>query len=177
MKKLMLLLMISLLFFGCVTTGRPQLKSKNNNNSTSKTLLSRIKEYLCPFDGYRYSNVSIKINGSRILVKAKCSELNGEDYYLFVNDSGILVLKSYCLEALPENVKNEAVAVAMSNKIIAKNASGPVTVRRILPQTSEKFYKPETLFSVTWHGNKVVSALVDLNTGKVVRVWASRGEP
>ncbi len=177
MRKLTLLL-IFLIFFGCltnlgcVTNSKTQL-NKNPGNRTAKTVLSRIKEYLCPFDGYSYSNVSVKINGSYIYVRAKCSKLEGEDDYLFVNDNGILILKSYCLEALPGNVKADAIAVAMSNRIVAENASGIVTVRRILPQMSAKFYKPKVLFSVTWHGSKVVSALVDLDRGRVVRVWTS----
>ncbi len=177
MRKLTLFL-IFLIFFGClinlgcVTNSKTEL-NKNPGNRTTKAVLSKIKEYLCPFDGYSYSNVSIKINGSYIYVRAKCSKLEGEDDYLFVNDNGILILKSYCLEALPRNIKAEAIAVAMSDRLVAENASGIVTVRRILPQTSAKFYKPKVLFSVTWHGSKVVSALVDIDRGKVVRVWMS----
>jgi len=130
-------------------------------------------EYLYPFDGFRYDNISVELKDETIYVKATCSELEGEDIYVFVNENGTLTLRSYCLEALPKVVKMRAVEIAMSNETIGRNAEGVVTVRRILPHTSAKFYIPKVLFSVTWHEERVVSALVDLDEGKVVRVYVS----
>ncbi|HEX7628178.1 MAG TPA: hypothetical protein VF354_04575 [Candidatus Methanoperedens sp.] len=45
---------------------------------------------------------------------------------------------------------------------------GLPSVKRILPGTSEKFYAPKTLLSVSWKG---ISALVDPDERKVVQVW------
>jgi len=169
------ILLIPLLFLGCIQNVTTEEKTKNvTPNSTTELrnlILRNPDEYLYPFDGFSYDNISVKVEGSYVYVTAKCSELEGEDTYLFVNDNGTLMLRSYCLEALPESVKLEAISIAMSNETIAKNANGFVTVRRILPQTSAKFYKPKELFSVTWHGSKIVSALVDLDKKKVVAVW------
>ncbi len=44
------------------------------------------------------------------------------------------------------------------------------SVKRILPETAEKFYEPKTLLSVTWKDSSL-SALVDVDTGQVVEVW------
>ncbi|CAG0957405.1 hypothetical protein METP3_00615 [Methanosarcinales archaeon] len=44
----------------------------------------------------------------------------------------------------------------------------PNDVKRILPKTSEKFYLPKTLLSVSWKG---ISALIDPDERKVVQVW------
>jgi hypothetical protein len=174
MKKItVIFLLISFLFFGCISSVNKSLNENTNKNTSKISILSKINKSLYPFDDCSYSNVSISISGEYIYVKAKSSMLKGEDIYLFVNRNGTLILKSYCLEALPESVRSEAIAVAMSNRTIAENTTGIVTVRRILPQTSAKFYEPKVLFSVTWHGSKTTSALVDLDSGKVVRIWRS----
>ncbi len=154
-------ILISLLFLGCLS------------HTTHTNLTELVKANLYPFDGYSYDNVSVKVMGDLVYVKARCSKLDGVDEYLFMNDNGTLILKSYCLEALPQALKDELIEIALSNETIAKNAEGVVTVRRILPQTSAKFYAPKELFSVTWHGNSIVSALIDLDKGKVVRVYVS----
>ena len=158
------LILLSLLFLGCSSLS-------HKPNGTNLTEL--VKANLYPFDGYSYDNVSVKVNGKLVYVKARCSELDGVDEYLFLYDNGTLILKSYCLEALPKALKDELIDIALSNATIAENAEGVVTVRRILPQTSAKFYKPKELFSVTWHGNRVVSALIDLDEEKVVRIYVS----
>ncbi len=141
--------------------------------SVQQSFIDELKsgKHLYPFDGFSYDNISVELRNDTIYVRAKCSELEGEDIYVFVNEEGRLILRSYCLEALPGSVKLNAIELALSNETIKRNASGIVTVRRILPQTSAKFYIPKELFSVTWHGGRIVSALVDLDEGKVVRVY------
>ncbi|MCK4730878.1 MAG: hypothetical protein KAT65_00340 [Methanophagales archaeon] len=51
------------------------------------------------------------------------------------------------------------------------------TVRRVLPETAEKFYVPKTMLSVTWtrfgDNPAVVSVLVDPDEGKAVNVWSN----
>jgi hypothetical protein len=164
--------LITLLFLGCVQINGTTNKTVTPEPTKSpKNLTELVKENLQPFDGFEYDNISVKIDGDRILVKATCSELDGEDVYLFAYDNGTLTLKSYCLEALPLALKEKAVSVALTNETIAENANGIVTVRRILPHTSAKFYIPKELFSVTWHGSRIVSALVDLEEERVVEVY------
>ncbi len=158
MRKYIFFIFLFLLFSGCA--------SKSN-------VKPNLSDYLTPFDGLNYDNVTVRKEGHTIYVKARYSEIDGEDIYVFVDENGTLVLKSYCLEAIPENVKLEAIEIALSNETIAKNAKGVVTVRRILPQTAEKFYEPKELLSVTWHGTKVVSALIDLEERRVVSVYVS----
>ncbi len=165
MKKLSLFFiisisLISIFFLGCVN--KESIKEKIENNPD---------EYLFPFDGFKYDSINVSVEGDRVYVVAKSSELDGEDVYLFVISNNSLILKSYCLEALPINLKERAIEIALSNEKIAYNADGVVTVRRILPQTSERFYMPKELFSVTWHGNKTVSALIDMDEEKIVNIY------
>jgi len=53
-------------------------------------------------------------------------------------------------------------------EVMEKSAPGVPTVRRILPDTSKKYYAAKTLLSVTSPG---ISALVDPDEWKVVQVW------
>ena len=52
------------------------------------------------------------------------------------------------------------------------SASGVPTVRRILPDTSKKYYAPKTLLSVIWEG---VSVLVDPEERKIPNIWKESG--
>ncbi|MGP8320174.1 MAG: hypothetical protein ACT6FD_05225, partial [Methanosarcinaceae archaeon] len=56
------------------------------------------------------------------------------------------------------------------NVLSTMGAYGNPSVKRILPETAEKFYEPKTLISVTWK-DIPLSALVDVDTGQVVEVW------
>lgn len=131
-------------------------------------------DYLKPYNGFEYDNIDIKVRGEKITVTATVEGMEGEDIYVFINESNNLILNSYSLEALPASLKSEAISIALSNEEIYSNANDEPTVRRILPHTSEKYYQPKELFSITWKGEKVVSALVDLDSGEVVRVYFSQ---
>jgi hypothetical protein len=86
-------------------------------------------------------------------------------------------------EAIPPNERAKAISVALQNEdavnLMRANSLESVTptVRRVLPETAEKFYLPKTLLSVTWtrFGEKsvVVSVLVDPDEGKAVEVWSN----
>ncbi len=163
-RKIILLFFIFIIsasLFGCVT----------HNESIAEKIKRNPNDYLYPFDSFNYDKINVSVEGNRIYVVAKSNELNGEDIYLFLYDNGTLILKSYCLEALPLNLKNRAIEIALSNETIANNANGIVTVRRILPQTAERFYLPKELFSVTWHGNITVSALIDMDDERIVSIY------
>ena len=49
--------------------------------------------------------------------------------------------------------------------------TGTPTVRRILLETTEKFYAAKTCLSVTW-ADASTSALVDMDTRRVVKTWS-----
>jgi hypothetical protein len=78
------------------------------------------------------------------------------------------------LEAIPESVRQDAIGIAMQDPGIAgalSDGAGVPTVKRILPETSSEFYAPKTLLSVTWI-DRAVSALVDMDTHRVVKTWS-----
>ena len=152
------------------------LKSKirlQTAEDVAERIRSNPDDFLFPYDGFNYTEVNVSVEGERIVVKARSEDLPGKDVYLFVVDNGSLTLKSYLLEALPLSVKEKVISVALSNETVYENAGGYVTVRRVLPHTAAKFYLPKEMFSVTWHGDRVVSALVDLDEERVVRVFIS----
>ncbi len=86
------------------------------------------------------------------------------------------------LVAIPPSERAKAISVALQNEdaanLMRTNSLESVTptVRRVLPETAEKFYLPKTLLSVTrtWFGENpaVVSVLVDPDEGKAVEVWS-----
>ena len=83
-------------------------------------------------------------------------------------------MTGYLLEAIPATDRIKALDIVFSQgeeirQAITQSRSEP-TVKRILPQTSEKFYKPKTLLSVTWQDVQV-SALVDVDPYTVVEIW------
>lgn len=121
-----------------------------------------------------YETVNITFSttsqGLRLKVVASSKETDKRDVYDFAYDGNGLLMTGYLLEAIPSQYRNDAIAIALGNREIAVSAfnTGAPTVRRILPKTSEKYYAPKTLLSVTWEG---VSALVDPDEQKVVQVW------
>jgi hypothetical protein len=102
-------------------------------------------------------------------VSATSSACRYPDLYDFTYQSRELVRTGYLLEAIPESVRQDAIAIAMQNHEIAGALSGDAgvpTVKRILPETSEKFYAPKTLLSVTWIDRAVMDAR------RVVKTWS-----
>ncbi len=121
-----------------------------------------------------YENVNISVStmsgGLRLKVIAAAKDTDKPDIYDFVYDGRDLLLTGYLLEAIPFQYRNDVIGIAFGNQEVASSVAnaGAPTVRRILPKTSEKFYTPKMLFSVTWEG---ISALVDPDERKVVQVW------
>jgi len=115
-------------------------------------------------------NSSTDSEGLRLKVIATAKDTDKPDIYDFAYDGKELLMTGYLLEAIPFQYRNEAIGIALGNQDVATSVSsaGTPTVRRILPKTSEQFYTPKTLLSVTWGG---VSALVDPDEQKVVQVW------
>ncbi len=125
---------------------------------------------------YELVNISSSSKGgTRILrIVANIKETGSPDIYDFVYENGELVQTGYLLEAIPPVYRDEAIGIALGNQEVATSVAGAgtPTVRRVLPKTSEKFYAPKTMLSVTWKG---VSALVDPDGRKVAQVWKESG--
>jgi len=121
---------------------------------------------------YDIVNISSKgdANEVRLSVTAKAVDSEKLDIYDYTYQNNELFLTGYLLEAVPQMFRNEAIGIALKDKDFASSVrnSGEPSVKRILPKTSEKFYAPKTLLSVTWKG---ISALVDPDERKVVQVW------
>jgi hypothetical protein len=110
------------------------------------------------------------VNGLNLKIVASINESDRYDIYDLVYDNEKLQLTGYLLEAIPPMYRNEAIGIALQNQTLASSIanSGNPSVKRIMPQTSEKYYAPKTLLSVTWKGT---SALVDPDERKVVQIW------
>ena len=80
----------------------------------------------------------------------------------------------YLLEAVPDSIRNEAINVALRNEdvkaALGSGMTGIPSVKRILPETAANYYVPKPLISVTWM-QQSVSALVDMDSRSVVRIW------
>lgn len=125
---------------------------------------------------YEMVNISSKGDTKELQIKVMATTLDSEnpDIYDFVYDNNELLLTGYLLEAVPAMYRNEAIGIALNDRDVATTVrnSGAPSVKRILPKTSEKFYSPKTLLSVTWKG---ISALIDPDERKVVQVWKDSG--
>lgn len=126
-----------------------------------------------------YESVNISASGEgkglRLRVIATSKDADKPDIYDLVYEGEELLLTGYLLEAIPSQYRNEAVGIALASQEVTASvtsADAP-TVRRILPGTSEKFYTPKMLLSVTWAG---VSALVDPDERKVIQVWKANSQ-
>lgn len=123
-----------------------------------------------------YELVNISTNGdkNKMDIKVTATTLDSEipDIYDFVFEENDLLMTGYLLEAIPAAYRNDAIGIALTDRDLATSVSvsnpGVPSVKRILPKTSEKFYMPKTLLSVSWKG---ISALVDPDERKVVQVW------
>ena len=121
---------------------------------------------------YELVNISTKGDKNKMDIKVTATTLDSEipDIYDFVFENNDLLMTGYLLEAIPATYRNDAIGIALTDRDLATSVSnlGVPSVKRILPKTSEKFYLPKTLLSVSWKG---ISALVDPDERKVVQVW------
>lgn len=125
---------------------------------------------------YEMVNITSIGDTAQIHIKVMATTLDSDtpDIYDFVYENNKLLLTGYLLEAVPVMYRNEAIVIALKDRDVATSVrnSGDPSVKRILPGTSQKFYAPKTLLSVTWKG---ISALVDPDERKVVQVWKESG--
>ncbi len=147
-----------------------QWQGKPDDTATIEALLwTEVIPYRTEYETVNISATATS-EGLRLKVMATSKETDKQDIYDFVYDGNELLLTGYLFEAIPPQYRDDAIAIALENQEVAASVTnaGAPTVRRILPKTSEKFYAPKTLLSVTWEG---VSALVDPDERKVVQVW------
>ncbi len=149
----------------------------------SEDIGKKIIQQVIPYAGTEYENITIsasrKNDKLRLHVSGVSANAMHPDLYDFTYnyDNNELIRVSYLLEAIPESVRSEAIGIAMHNEqirdVLSTGMSGNSipSVKRILPETAEKFYEPKTLLSVTWKDSSL-SALVDVDTGQVVEVWS-----
>ena len=159
------------------------------NEETRTQIVPEVLAEIAPYKGVKYDkmNISTMRNGKDHDLRVTCFSDACEypDVYDFTyyGASKQLVQNRYVLEAIPPNERAKAISVALQNEeaanLMRTNSLESVTptVRRVLPETAEKFYVPKTLLSVTWtrFGEKsvVVSVLVDPDEWKAVEVWSN----
>jgi len=159
------------------------------NEETRTQIVSEVLAEIAPYKGVKYDKVNISAmkNGEDHDLTVICfsDECECQDVYVFTHYRAgkELVLNGHVLDAIPPNERAKAISVALQNEdavnLMRTNSLESVTptVRRVLPETAEKFYLPKTLLSVTWtrFGEKsvVVSVLVDPDEGKAVEVWSN----
>jgi len=143
----------------------------------------KIIQHMIPYAGTEYGNITISASKENDKLRLHVSGVSANsmrpDLYDFTYDydKNELIRVSYLLEAIPESVRGKAIGIAMQNEQIREILSADMggssipSVKRILPETAEKFYEPKILLSVTWKDSSV-SALVDMDTREVAEVWS-----
>ena len=190
MKKTSILIIIAIsaaliIGSGCVTDTGQKTRSyevvwAGTPPADHKMIETELSHQIAPYSGAGYDNVTVSVSekdgAMHFRVSATSSACRYPDRYEFIyNDH--LVRTGYLLEAIPETTRQDAIGIAMQNQEIAGALSGSAgvpTVRRILPETSEKFYAAKTCLSVTW-ADASVSALVDMDSRNVVETWGGEG--
>jgi len=175
-KPAFLLMILAVMTAGCLNASstHPDWAHEVNwlegkpDSIVEKELLTQISPYHIEYD---FVNITTKIesDGVHLRVIGISNAAINPDVYDFIYSDGPLTRTGYLLEAIQPQDRDAAIAVAMQNKEIRdKGVSAAPTVRRILPDTSKKYYEAKTLLSVTWTG---ISVLVDPDGWKVVKVW------
>ncbi len=161
------------------------------NEETKTEIVSKVLAEITPYKGVRYDKVNITamMNGEdhdlRVICFSDACEYPDVYDFTYYSARKQLVQNRYALEAIPPSERAKAISVALQNEeaanLLKENSLESVTptVRRVLPETAEKFYLPKTLLSVSWTrfgaNPVVVSVLVDPDEGKAVEVWTNLG--
>ncbi|MEA1943942.1 MAG: hypothetical protein U9N07_01155 [Euryarchaeota archaeon] len=188
MKKILILIIIAIstaliIGAGCITDTETGNKARSymivwagTPPVDHKLIETELSHQIAPYSGAGYDNVTVSVSEKdgtmHFRVSATSSACRYPDLYDFTYRNRELVRTGYLLEAIPETTRQDAIGIAMQHPEIADALSGAgvPTVKRILPETSSKFYAAKTLLSVTWT-DVSVSALVDMDTCSVVETW------
>lgn len=181
-KFVFLIIMTVILTTGCLvaTSSRPdwvhninwQGDVPGNTHDIEDSIWLQVSPYKAEYDNV---NITAKSDNSGLSLRITAFSNAAEypDIYDFIYEDEILTRTGYLLEAIRPVDRDSAIAAAMRDKeVMDAGITGAPTVKRILPDTSKKYYAPKTLLSVTWSGT---SALVDPAEMKVVKVWKSSG--
>jgi len=147
-----------------------------------KLIEAELSHQIAPYPGTGYDNVTVSVTekdedgAMHFRVSATSPTCRYPDLYDFAYRNRELIQTGYLLEAIPETTRQDAIGIAMQHPEIADALSGAgvPTVKRILPETSAKFYVAKTCLSVTW-ADASVSALVDMDSRSVVETWGVGG--
>ncbi|MDD5617176.1 MAG: hypothetical protein PHH85_13355 [Candidatus Methanoperedens sp.] len=182
MKYVVLLIIAAVLIAGCLDTSgtKPawahdvswQGDIPKSTAVVEKELWTQISPYNMEYDAV---NITARngSNGLSLRVAGVSNSAGYPDIYDFTYSKGTLTRTGYMLEAILPQDREAAIAIAMQDREVASaGVAGIPAVRRILPETSKKYYTPVTLLSVTWQG---VSVLVDPQELKIVKVWKGGG--
>ena len=175
-KPAFLLIILAVMIAGCLNASstKPDLAHDVNwvgdkpDTMVEKELWTQITPYRIEYD---IVNITAKSgsDGLHLRVIGISNAAINPDIYDFIYSGGTLTRTSYLLEALQAHDRNAAISAAMQKReVLEKGVTVVPTVRRILPDTSKKYYAAKTLLSVTWTG---ISVLVDPDEWKVVQVW------
>jgi hypothetical protein len=175
-KSAFLLILLAIMIAGCLNASstKPDWAHEVNwlgekpDSIVEKELWTQITPYRIE---YELLNITAKreSDGLHIRVIGISNAAINPDIYEFTYSDGTLTRTSYLLEAMQPHDRDAAIAAAMQKKeVMEKGVPVIPTVRRILPDTSKKYYAAKTLLSVTWTG---ISVLVDPDEWKVVQVW------
>lgn len=175
-KPAFLLMILSVIIAGCINASSTKPDWAHDVNWMGEKPDSTVEEELwtqiTPYNiEYDLVNISAKSesDGLHLRVIGISNAAINPDVYDLIYSGGTLTRTGYLLEALQQQDIDAAIAAAMKTReVMEKRASGVPTVRRILPDTSKKYYAAKTLLSVTWTG---ISVLVDPDGWKVVKVW------
>jgi len=187
MKKILVLFIITVLTAtiispGCITDTEQKVQTYNiiwlnTQPSDYEDIEAQLSRQITSYQGTEYDNVTISANEKddvmHLHISATSPTCKYPDLYEFAYNNQELTRTGYLLEAIPEKTRQDAIRIAMENPDMVSSLSGEVgnpTVRRILPETSEKFYEAKTCLSVTWE-KILTSALIDIDTLSVVKIW------
>jgi len=176
-----ILIIITVLTAGCITSSNTRPEWVHNVNwegfhsDKQDKIESALWEKVVPYKiDYDNVNISVKNDKDKLHIRVIATSNSTEflDIYEFIYSNKTLTSTGYILEAIPQQDRESAISAAIQN-INDSGIVGIPSVRRILPDTSEKYYAPITLLSVTWRGE--ISALVNPQNWEVVRVWKENG--
>lgn len=175
-------LFIAVLASGCLNASSTKpawahdVNWQGDISESTEDIETKLWTKIAPYNTeYDFVNITVKNEGNRLRLRVVgiSNVIEYPDVYDFTYSEGTLTRTGYLLEAITSQDRDAAIAVAMQDKDFrTASAAGVPTVRRILPDTSKKYYAPKTLISLTWQG---VSVLVDPEERKIANIWKESG--
>ena len=159
------------------------------SESLSEEVKEAIRGSVIPYQGVTYDSIDISVENSgdalslRVISTSTSCEYPDLYDFTYHTDTHELIQTGYILEAIPPGEKSVAITIAFRDEQVrnlfesGNLGSTKPTVRRVLPETSAKFYLPKTLLSVTWitigENPITISVLLDPDEEVVIQTWTS----